>query len=149
MSLQNLSDYFKKTIPTHLADHFLLFSSFYLDYLPNPLALDGELELWEKYWLTKYTCHHNNICSKSKAINCPSFENIRILLRILTAIPVASCECERLFSALRRLKNYNRSTMVDDRLNGLALLYVHQEIHPDIQKIIDVFASDKRRIELL
>ena len=39
--------------------------------------------------------------------------------------------------------------MVDDRLNGLALLYVHQEIHPDIQKIIDVFASDKKRIELL
>ena len=121
----------------------------YVDNLPNPLALDGELELWENYWLTKNTSHPDNISSTLKAINFPGFENSRILLQILAIIPVTSCECERSFSALWRLKNYNRGTMVDDRFNGLALLYVHQEIHPDIQKIIDVFASDKRRIELL
>ena len=39
--------------------------------------------------------------------------------------------------------------MVADRLNGLALLHEHQEIHPDVQRVIDVFASDKRRIELI
>ena len=38
--------------------------------------------------------------------------------------------------------------MAADRLNGLALLYIHQDINPDIEKIIDLFAKDKRRIEL-
>ena len=78
-----------------------------------------------------------------KAINFPGFENIRILLLILATIPVILCKCERAFSALQRLKNYNQSTMVDDHLGGLALLYVNQEIHPDIHKIIYVFANDK------
>ena len=31
--------------------------------------------------------------------------------------------------------------MVANRLNGPALLHVHQEIYPDIQRVIDVFAS--------
>ena len=117
--------------------------------ITKPLALDGELELWQKYWETKNTCRPDNISSTLKAINFPGFENIKILLQILGTLPVTSCECKRTFSALRRLKNYNRSTVVADRLNGLALLHVHQEIHPDVQRVIDVFASDKRRIELL
>ena len=129
-------------------DNFSLFSSFYLEDLTNPLALDGEVELWEKYWKTKNTCRPDHISSTLKSINFPGFENIKILLRILATLPVTSCECERSFSALRRLKNYNRSTMVANRLNGLALLHVHQEIYPDVQRVIDVFASDKR-IELL
>eukprot|EP00731_Ephydatia_muelleri_P012068 Em0006g962a len=33
--------------------------------------------------------------------------------------PLTSCEAERSFSGLRRLKNYMRSTMKEDRLNGL------------------------------
>ena len=124
-----------------------VFSSFYLEDLTNPLELDGELELWEKYWKTKNTCLRDNISSTLKSINFPGFENIKILLRILATLPITSCECERSFSALRRLKNYNRSTMVANSLNGLALLHVHQEIHPDVQRVIDIFACDKRRIE--
>ena len=122
-------------------DNFSLFSSSYLEDLTNHLALDGEFELWEKYWKTKNTCLPDNISSTLKSINFPGFENIKILLRILATLPVTSCECERSFSALRRLKNYKRSTMVANRLNGLDLLHVHQEINP--------VASDKRRIELL
>ncbi|XP_046853313.1 uncharacterized protein LOC124451721 [Xenia sp. Carnegie-2017] len=35
-------------------------------------------------------------------------------------------------TAIRTLKNYQRSTMVGERLNGLALMQIHQEIVPDI-----------------
>jgi hypothetical protein len=83
-----------------------------------------------------------------KAINFPGFENIKVLLRILGTIPVTSCECERSFSALRRLKDYTRSTMAAARLNGLALLYIHQDLELDVEKVIDLFAKDRRRIEL-
>lgn len=73
---------------------------------------------------------------------------MKVLLRILGIIPITSCECERSFSALRRLKEYSQSTMVETRLNGLALLYIHNDIDLDIQKVIDLFAKDKRKIEL-
>ena len=57
------------------------------------------------------------------------------------------CECERSFSALRKLKDY-RNTMSSLRLNGLALLYIHQDIELDVEKVIDLFAKDRRKIEL-
>ena len=50
---------------------------------------------------------------------------------------------------MRRLKNYTRSTMVEERLNGLALMNIHQDIQPSVQQVIDKFAADTRRIELI
>ena len=58
-----------------------------------------------------------NVSTTLKAIYYPDFENIGAALRILATIPVTSCESEQSFSAMRRLKNYTRSTMVSDRLN--------------------------------
>ena len=58
----------------------------------------------------------------------------------------------RSFSGLRRLKTYLRSTMKEDRLNGLALLMVHRSISISINKIIDVlitFASTQQRRMML
>ena len=40
-------------------------------------------------------------------------------------LPVTSCEAERSFSILRRIKTYLCSTMKQERLTGLALLNVH------------------------
>ncbi|XP_046862770.1 52 kDa repressor of the inhibitor of the protein kinase-like [Xenia sp. Carnegie-2017] len=117
-------------------ENFYSFSSLFLDDLPNPKALDGELDLWQKYWeSSSTTCLPENVSSTLKSVNFPGFENIKVLLKILGTIPVTSCECERSFSALRRLKNYTRSTMAADRLNGLALLYIHQDINLDIEKL--------------
>ena len=96
------------------------------------MAWDGEIELWEKYWETYEGCLPDNVSSTLKAINFPGFENIKVALRIIGTIPVTLCECERSFSALRRLKNYNRSTKVEERFNGLALMHVHCEIKPNI-----------------
>ena len=42
------------------------------------------------------------------------FENIKVILRILGTLPITSCECERSISTLRNLKNYQRSTMVEE-----------------------------------
>ena len=47
---------------------------------------------------------------------------------------------------MRRLKTYTRSTMVSERLNGIALMHVHQEIVPDIGKVIDLFSTKNRRL---
>ena len=66
--------------------------------------------------------------------------------------PLTSCEAEWSFSALRRLKNYMRLTMKEDRLNGLALMMVHRTISVSVMNIIDTFAARhprKMRLELI
>ena len=50
------------------------------------------------------------------------------LLRMYLTLPVASATSERTFSALRRLKNYLRSTMKQDRLNNCLLMCCHKSI---------------------
>ncbi|XP_065642801.1 52 kDa repressor of the inhibitor of the protein kinase-like [Hydra vulgaris] len=60
------------------------FSEFYRADLPNPLALPGDLVLWEAYWLNFEGNVPSNITETLKAINFPGFENIKIILQLLT-----------------------------------------------------------------
>ena len=50
-----------------------------------------------------------------------------VLLKILIVMPATNAVSERSFSALRRLKNYMRSTMSQDRLNHLLFLHAHKD----------------------
>ena len=54
------------------------------------------------------------------------FCEVEKLLQLLLVLPVSSCDAERSFSSLRRLKTYLRSTMTQTRLNSVAVLHVHQ-----------------------
>ena len=75
-----------------------------------------------------------------KSVYPASFPNIFTILQILATIPVTSCSCdhERSISCLRYLKNYPRGTMVEERLNGLALMHAHRDIALDLDEIINV-----------
>ncbi|XP_028410213.1 uncharacterized protein LOC114532818 [Dendronephthya gigantea] len=55
------------------------------------------------------------------------FPQVLVLLKLLLVCPVSSCECERSFSALRRLKTWLRTTMTQRRLNHISICHVHQE----------------------
>ena len=44
------------------------------------------------------------------------------MLLLIATTPINSCELECSFSRLRTIKTYLRSTMSEDRLNGLYLL---------------------------
>lgn len=69
------------------------------------------------------------------------YENIRTLLRIFSTLPVTTCSAERAFSAMKLLKTYLRNAMSDERLTGLALMYIHPEINIDPHTVVDRFAS--------
>ncbi|KYQ53953.1 hypothetical protein ALC60_07108 [Trachymyrmex zeteki] len=53
---------------------------------------------------------------------------INIVLRIFLCIPVTNSSAERSFSVLRRVKNYLRSTMCNERFNCSAVLTIESEI---------------------
>ena len=61
---------------------------------------------------------------------------------------MTTCTREISFSSVRRLKNYTRSTMRSERLNGIALMYVHQEVIPDTEKVIDLYAGQIRQLNV-
>ena len=129
-------------------ESFSLFADPFKDDFPCPKVLEAELDLWETYWLESKDCLPDNISSTLKRIPVNGFNNIKVSRRILGTSPVTTYTCERSFSAMRRLKTYARSTMVSERLNGIALMHVHQEIFPDVEKVIDLFSTKNRRLSV-
>ena len=131
----------------HWKEKFSLFANFIRDDLSNALLLDSELDLRETYWISYWGSVPDNVPNTLKSIKFSGFHNIKVALRITGTLPVTLCECERSFSAFRRLKTYTRSTMVAERLNGLALLHVHNDIIVNIDKVIDLYAMKNRRLK--
>ncbi|XP_052620895.1 uncharacterized protein LOC111877470 [Lactuca sativa] len=75
------------------------------------------------------------------------FPNVLVAYRILLTVPVTVASAERSFSKLKLLKSYLRSTMTQERLNGLAILSIESDFLKNIDycKIRDVFASKNAR----
>ncbi len=87
----------------------------------------------------------SNISSTLKAVTFEGFPNIKIALRILATLPITSCECERSFSGMKRVKTALRSNMGQDRQNGLSLLNFHLDKVPDCNEVCDKFLAVKSR----
>ena len=64
-----------------------------------------------------------------------------IHLNMLLLCPVTSAGVERANTSLRYTKNVYRSTMLEERLNALILLFVHGDIHLDYDKIINMYST--------
>ena len=73
------------------------------------------------------------------------FPRVTRLVKILITIPGTSCTNERCFSTLRRLKDFLRSTMAEDRLNDLTILNIYRDILNaiiDLEKVMNVFIQE-------
>uniref|UniRef100_A0A8I6Z7R8 HAT C-terminal dimerisation domain-containing protein n=1 Tax=Hordeum vulgare subsp. vulgare TaxID=112509 RepID=A0A8I6Z7R8_HORVV len=75
------------------------------------------------------------------AIDC--YPNVSVAYRILLTVPVTVVSAEGSFSKLKLLKNYLRSTMLQDRLNGLAMYCIEKYIldNLDLDCALNDFAS--------
>ena len=62
------------------------------------------------------------------------FPNISVLLKLALTLPITTCESERSFSQLKLIKTSLRSTMTDNRLNGLAIMKINRELCEKIHK---------------
>ena len=94
----------------------------YRDDLPSPQLFPAEFRRWR----IKYAEEEElpgSCATVLKQCDEDEFLNIFTLLRILSTLLVTSCECERSFSAMRRLNTYMRCTMNENRLASLALTH--------------------------
>jgi hypothetical protein len=69
------------------------------------------------------------------------YANVSIAYRIIFSVPVIVASTERSFSKLKLLKNYLRSPMTQERLNGLTTLCIEKKLLDQIDNnsIIDIF----------
>ena len=98
-------------------------------------TLESELELWEEHWSQSKTCIPDGVSTTIKSINFPCLPIKKTALRILGTLPVTSCSYERSFFAWGKLKMYNKSTMCNESVSALS--YIHVEIDPDPQSILE------------
>ena len=56
-----------------------------------------------------------------------AFSQVWMVMKLLLVMPATNATSERSFSALRRVKNYLRSTMTQSRPNSLMILHVHKD----------------------
>ena len=119
--------------------------------MPNYRAVSSELDMWETNWkkgIVKVV--YESVADTLKNIDEIAFPNIYVALKILAVTPVTTCECERSVSALRRLKTWLRNTMEEERLNGLAMMHINNDITIEVNKVVDTFArKNNTRMQLL
>ena len=120
--------------------------TFYRNDLPSASRIEAELDLWEEFWISEKEIFPSNFSETLKAVDFTGFQNIKELLRILATLPLTSCECERSFSGMKRVKTCLRSRMGQDRMNGLSLLNFHLDRVPDANTVCDKFLATKSRL---
>ncbi|XP_065883923.1 52 kDa repressor of the inhibitor of the protein kinase-like [Dysidea avara] len=116
----------------------------YGDDLPSAVSFDAELEMWQQHWEIDHDLAAQ-LNTPEKALphaDCDFYPNIHVLLSIMATLPVTSCECEcSAISLLRLLKTSLRSSMGQERLNGLALLHSHQDTcNLTPEEVVDEFS---------
>jgi hypothetical protein len=77
------------------------------------------------------------------------FLTIHSLLKLLASFTVSIASAERSFSALKRVKTWLRCNMLQERLNGLAIIHCHRDQHIDIDQVIDIFSKNKRKKDFI
>ena len=94
-----------------------------LDYLTNP----------QQFKPTEFS--HCLETLQAIPIEDQTHTNIRKLIKLVMLAPASNANSERVFSSLRRVKTYLRSTMTQTRLENLMTLAIHKEILDEIDLI--------------
>ena len=85
-----------------------------------------------------------------KGFSATLYPNMYTILRLLMVTPVISASVERSNSSLRFVKNVYRSTMGEERLNALLLLFIHKDIPLNYYSIIDEYVRcEPRRMNFI
>ena len=83
----------------------------------------------------------------SKVIENHVYPNVYKLLQVTISIPISSATCERSFSSMRRIKNWLRTSMLQDRFTNLATLNIERDVVNSIntEDILEVYCNTKDR----
>ena len=96
----------------------------------DALLLPTHLEVFSDYFSSKDQVALSDILSFFQTSTPGQLEllsQVTKLVRLLLVMPATNAESERSFSAVRQIKNSLQSTMSQQSLNHLMVLYVHKD----------------------
>ena len=123
--------------------------------IPDPEAFLAELEIFNGYYNkvkverceTKLTIRDAAElamkCNREKML----FPQVAKIYCLFLTSPPSVCKSERTFSRLKLLKNYLRSTMTQERLDNLMILFCERDIADklSIEKVVNKWTTIRRR----
>ena len=115
-------------------------------------ALRMEFLRWQQYWLRQPTTVQRPDCATDTlrvANKLGTYPEVSVLLHIFATLPVTPATGERRFSVLKYTKNYLRSTMNEDRLNGITHMYINRDIALDYSEVIEDFSRCNRSLSFM
>lgn len=137
---QNLAETYNNDLDDQLGNELIQFKVFYHEFKKNDD--ENEKVISQERWMYKLILEKN-------IKGC--FPNIEIALRMYLSLMVTNSSGERSFSKLKLIKNRLRTSMLEDRLNALALLSIESDIlrQQSYEDIISSFISTKCRRKLI
>ena len=109
--------------------------------LPSPQTFNQELDVWKQMWHDVVDDAPDTLQTSLAACEQKLFPNIFLCLYLLMVVPVSTAATERSHSGLQIVKTKLQSTMGQQRLNALMLLYIHKDIQINYPNIIDIYAN--------
>ena len=97
----------------------------------NKLQLTAQLEtFYTNYPAVKNKCLHDvlGLVKKFSPAEKAMLSEVMKVVRLLLVMSATNAISERSFSAMRCIKTYLRSTMLQERLNATMLLHVHKDL---------------------
>ena len=109
----------------------------------HPLLLGAEMDLVKA---SAVALEH-----LQKTVKKDSYPNVYKTLQLALTLPIGSATSERSFSAMRRIRNWLRSTMGGTRFSSLAVLHIEDDITTQLspEGIVDIYVERKKRRLLL
>lgn len=112
-------------------------------------ALNAEAVVM-KNMLQLKNCEVNieNLKKHIKKEFCP---NLHRLHQVALVLPVSSASCERSFSAMRRIKTWLRTTMLQNRFSHMSLLHIENEMVKNTitsEAVLNRFSEKHRKLKL-
>lgn len=107
--------------------------------------------------IKKYQIHYNikvknlmNLIELLEKYKLAFNETYKLAITIIT-IPASSAACERTFSCLRRLNNYMRNRITNERLNNLSLISIEKKISKnlDLDTFVQLFSEQHKNRKII
>ena len=108
----------------------------------HPVLLGAEMDLVKASSSTPVSLEH-----LKKTVTKDSYPNLYKMLQLALTLPIGSSTTERSFSAMRRIRNWLRSTMGQSRFSSLAILNIEHDLTAKLspEKIVDIYDGRKKR----
>ncbi|XP_059395958.1 uncharacterized protein si:dkey-250d21.1 isoform X3 [Carassius carassius] len=138
-------------VPSYMADHNFSIrkdkvADANLNNLARPDSFYDELGCWEVKWrhASKRRILPTSVFATLKIPDIGFYPNVQSLLRVLGTIPCVRSESDvygHYDMVLGRYQSYMKEVQVEKRLSNMAFVYVNQDVHFNIEEMVEAYVK--------